>query len=332
MLGVSCRGAAAKSITAATLLTCTAIAGAQVDPAANYPARPIRLLTPAQPGGTTDILSRLLGMRLTEQLGKQVIVDNRPAGGGILAAETTARAVPDGYTIFMAYTQHTVAQSLYSKLPYHVVNDFTPVTQVTAAALLLVVHPSSPVKTMKEFLDWTKSAKEPLNFGSAGNGSGGHLAGELYKLLTGVKAQHIPYKGSGPAMTDLAAGQLSFNFTGLQAGLTFTRAGRLRAIAVTSAKRLPSLADVSTVAEAGLPGFEVVGWYGILAPPALPKPILDKLHGEIIKGMNHPDSQKVMRADGAEPIGSTPEAFREFLLADTTKWSKVVKASGMRID
>jgi tripartite-type tricarboxylate transporter receptor subunit TctC len=332
MQRVDCRNSIFRGVAAGALLALTGTAGGQVDPAANYPARPVRLLTPAQPGGTTDILSRLLGARLTEQFGKQVIVDNRPAGGGVVAAETTARAAPDGYTIFMAYTQHTVAQSLYSKLPYHVVNDFTPVTQVTAAALLLVVHPSSPVKTMREFVDWTKSAREPLNFGSAGNGSGGHLAGELYKLMTGVKAQHIPYKGSGPAMTDLAAGQLSFNFTGLQAGLTFTRAGRLRAIAVTSPKRLASLPEIATVAESGLPGFDVVGWYGILAPPALPKPILTKLHAEIIKGMNHPDSQKVMRADGAEPIGSTPEAFREFLLADTGKWSKVVKASGMRID
>lgn len=316
-----------------TLALVTGAVHAQAsDPIATYPVRPIRFLTPAQPGGTTDILARLLGVRLTEQLGKQIIVDNRPAGGGVVAAEATARGAPDGYTIFMAYTQHTVNASLYSKLPYHVINDFTPVTQGTAAALLLCVHPSAPAKTFKEFLTWTKSAQDPLNFGSAGNGSGGHLAGELYKLMTGVRAQHIPYKGSGPAMTDLAAGQLSFNFTGLQAGQSLVRAGRLRAIAVTSAKRLTTMPDVPTVTESGLPGFEVVGWYGVLAPPKLPKPILAKLHAEIVKGINHPDSQKVIRADGAEPIASTPEEFRAFLLADVAKWAKVVKAAGMRID
>ncbi len=298
------------------------------DDVANYPTRPVRFLTPAAPGGTTDFLARLFSARLSENLKQQFIVDNRASASGVLAAELTAQADPDGYTLFMAYHQHTINAALLPKLPYHPVNDFTPITQLTAAGLMLVVHPETPVKTFKDFMSWTKAQKGDLNFGSAGIGSGGHLAGELYKLLTGVKATHIPYKGTGPATTALLGKEYHFNFMGLSAATKLVAAGRLRGLAVTSPKRLGSMPEVPTVAESGIPGFEVVGWYGPIAPAKMSKPLLAKLHGEFIKILNEPEMKKAIFNQGAEPVGNSPEVFRKYMLADLEKWKKVVKASG----
>lgn len=237
--------------------------------AQDYPNRPIRLITPAAQGGTTDLLARLFGARLSETFKQQVLVDNRASASGVIAGEMTAKAEPDGHTLLLAYHQHTVNAALSSKLPYHAVNNFTPITQLTSAGLMLVVHPSAPPKTLAEFIDWTRNFKGALNFGSAGIGSGGHLAGELYKQLTGVKAEHVPYKGAGPAMMDLIANQYHYNFSGLQGAQTQIRAGKLRGIAITTPKRVASLPDVPAVAEA-LPGFEVVGWYGVIGPAGMP--------------------------------------------------------------
>lgn len=306
-------------------------AAAQPHAPSDYPNKPIRFITPAQPGGTTDILARLVGARLTDVFKQQVVVDNRASASGVIAAELTAKAPPDGYTIFMAYHQHTVNAALIKKLPYHPVNDFTPITQLTAAGLILVVNPSTPVKSLKEFLDWTRSYKGALNFGSAGNGSGGHLAGELYKVMTGVKAQHIPYKGSGPSLIDLVGGQYQFSFAGMQATASLIKSGRLRAIAVTAPKRVPSLPNIPAVAEE-LPGFEIVGWYGVLAPAKLPRPIVTRLHDEMVKIITLPNVRELITADGSEPVGSTPEEFRKYLLADLAKWEKLVKESGAKVD
>ena len=300
-------------------------------PAADFPNRPIRLITPAQPGGTTDILARIVGARLTDLFKQQVVVDNRASASGVIAAELTAKAPPDGYTLFLAYHQHTVNAALIKKLPYHPVNDFTPITQLTRAGLILVVNPSTPVKNLKEFLDWTKSYKGALNFGSAGNGSGGHLAGELYKVTTGIQAQHIPYKGSGPALIDLVGGQYQFSFVGMQAAASLIKSGRLRALAVTAPRRLPALADIPAVAEM-LPGFEVVGWYGVMAPPRLPKPLVTLLHDEIVKIISQQDVRERIVADGSETVGSAPEEFRKYLLSDLAKWEKLVKESGAKLD
>ena len=305
----------------------TAPAIAQSD----YPNRPIRLITPAAPGGTTDILARLVGAKLTDVLKQQVIVDNRASASGVIAGELTANAPPDGYTLFLAYHQHTVNAALNSKLPYHPVNSFTPITQLTTAGLMLVVNPSTPAKNLKEFVDWTRSFKGSLNFGSAGLGSGGHLAGELYNLAAGVKAQHIPYKGSGPALIDLVAGQYHYNFAGMQAAQTLVRSGKLRGLAVTNPKRVAVLPDLPAVAEV-LPGFEVVGWYGVAGPAKLPKPILTLLHTEIVKILNQPDIRERIVADGSEPVGSSPEEFRKFMLADLAKWAKLVKESGAKLE
>ena len=296
----------------------------------NYPSRPIRFITPAAPGGTTDQLARLFSARMTDVFKQQVIVDNRASASGVIAAELTAQAAPDGYTLLIPYHQHTINAALLPKLPYHPIDDFTPITQLTTAGLLLVVHPSTPVKNFKEFLAWTKDFKGALNFGSAGIGSGGHLAGELYKIMTGVNATHIPYKGTGPAFTALLGQEYHFNFAGLLAGSQFHRQGRLRALAITSPTRAPGLPEIPTVAESGLPGFDVVGWYGVFAPAKLPKPLLTLLHREIVKILNEPDMQKIIFNQGATAVGSSPEEFRKFLFADMEKWKKVVKASGAK--
>jgi tripartite-type tricarboxylate transporter receptor subunit TctC len=297
----------------------------------DYPTRPIRLITAAAQGGTSDILARLFAAHLTEALKQPVVVDNRASASGVIAGELTASAPPDGYTLLLAYHQHTVNAALNPKLPYHPVNSFTPITQLTTAGLMLVVNPATPVRNLAEFMDWTKNFKGPLNYGSAGNGSGGHLAGELFKLMTGVKAEHIPYKGSGPALMDLLAGQYHFNFAGIQAAQTLVRSGKLRGLAVTAPKRLAALPDLPAMAEA-LPGFEVVGWYGIIGPAGMPKPIVTRLHDELVKILNRPDIRERIVADGSEPAGTTPEEFRLFMLADLAKWAKLVKESGAKLD
>jgi len=297
----------------------------------DYPSRPIRLITPAAQGGTTDILARIFGAKLSEVFKQQVVVDNRASAAGVIAGQMTATAAPDGYTLLLAYHQHTVNAALNPKLPYHPVDSFTPITQLTSAGLMLVVNPSTPVNNLAEFVAWTRNFQGALNFGSAGIGSGGHLAGELYKLMAGVKAEHIPYKGAGPAMADLIAGQYHFNFSGLQGSQVQVRAGRLRAIAVTTPKRLAANPDLPAMAEA-LPGFEVVGWYGVIGPANMPQPLVKRLHEELVKALNQPDVRGRIEADGSEPVGSAPEEFRRFMHADLDKWAKLVKESGAKLD
>ena len=307
-------------------LAFAAAAGAQ-----DFPTRPIRLITPAAQGGTTDLLARIFGQRLSEVFKEQVLVDNRASASGTIAASMTASAPPDGHTLLLAYHQHTVNAALNPNLPYHPVESFTPIIQLTEAGFMLVVHPSTPVNSLAQFIDWTRTFKGSLNFGSAGIGSGGHLAGELYKLMTGVKAEHIPYKGSGPALQDLIGGQYHFNFAGLQAAQVQVRAGRLRGLAITTAKRVASLPDLPAVAEA-LPGFEVVGWYGVIGPAKLPQPVVARLHGELIRILNPPEVRERILADGSQPIGSSPEEFRRFMTADLEKWAALVKQSGAKFN
>lgn len=310
----------------AALLACAALAQAQ-----EYPTRPIRLITPAAPGGTTDLLARLFGAKLSESFGQQVIVDNRASASGVIAGEITAKAPPDGYTLLLAYHQHTVNAALNPNLPYHPVNDFTPITQLTTAGFLLVVNPASPPRNLAEFVDWTKKAQKPLNFGSAGLGTGGHLAGELYKQMTGVKAQHIPYKGTGPSLVDLMGGRYDFSFAGLVGAQVQVRAGKLRAIAITTPKRIAAMPELPAVAEA-LPGFEVVGWYGVIGPAGMPAPLVKRLHDELVRILALPDVKSRIAADGAEPAGTDSAAFRDFMAADLAKWAKLVKESGAKLD
>ena len=298
--------------------------------ASSWPTRPVRVLTPAAPGGTTDILARLFSDQLSRNIKQQFIVDNRASASGVLAAELTANAAPDGQTLILGYHQHIINAALLPKLPYHAINDFTPITQLTSAALLLVIHPATPAKDFKEFLAWAKNHKGPLNFGSAGIGSGGHLAGELFKLMTGVKALHIPYKGTGPSLTALLGQEHHFTFMGLVTGSRMAAAGKLRALGITSLKRAPGLPDIPTIAEQGLPGFEVEGWYGVLGPKGMPKPLVTRIHGEFMKVLHDPEMQKALVKMGSTAVGNSPEEFRKFLIGDLDKWSKVVKASGAK--
>lgn len=309
------------------LLGLAATAQAQKD----YPSRPIRLITPAAQGGTTDLLARIFGARLAEALKQPVVVENRASASGVIAGELTANAQPDGYTLLLAYHQHTVNAALIARLPYHPVDSFTPITQLTSAGFMLVVHPSAPVRDLREFVEWTRNFKGPLNYGSAGNATGGHLAGELYKQMTGVKAEHIPYKGSGPALSDLLAGQYHFNFAGIQAAQPLGRAGKLRALAVTAPKRLDAAPELPAVAEV-LPGFAVVGWYGVIGPAKLPEPIVARLHEELVRILNQPEVRTRIVTDGSEPVGSAPGDFRQFMLADLAKWAKLVRESGAKLD
>lgn len=324
-----CRGKLPLLLAALGLAVPMAPAQAADKAADDYPSRSVRLVTPAAPGGTTDFLARLLAPHLTKVWGQQAIVDNRGSASGVNGAEIVKNSAPDGYTLFIPYHQHTVNAALIAKLPYHPVDDFTAISQMTEGGLLLVVNPSHPAKNAKEFLQWARTTKDPVNFGSAGIGSGGHLAGELFKLMTKTQAQHIPYKGTGPAIIGLLGGEYHFNFMGLTGAFGQVRAGKLRGIAVTTSKRLPTAPDVPTLSEV-LPGFEVVGWYGVSAPAKLPKPLLEKIHAAIVSLVKSPEFIKIMRDNGSEAVSSTPEEFRQFQLADMKKWEDVVKRAGIK--
>jgi len=306
-----------------------AVPMAPAQAADNYPTRSVRIITPAAPGGTTDFLARLLAVHLTNSWSQQAIVDNRGSASGVNGAEITKNAAPDGYTLFMPYHQHTVNAALIAKLPYHPVNDFTPISQMTEGGLLLVVNPSHPAKNAKEFMQWARTSKDPINFGSAGIGSGGHLAGELFKLMSGTTAQHIPYKGTGPAIIGLLGGEYHFNFMGLTGAFGQVRAGKLRAIAVSTAKRLPTAPEVPALSEV-LPGFEVVGWYGVAGPAKMPKPLVAKIHAAVVSLVKSPEFIKTMRNNGSEAVSSMPEAFRQFMLDDMKKWGDVAKRAGIK--
>ena len=307
------------------------VALVSVAQAQDYPNRTIRLITPAAQGGTTDLLARLFGAKLSEIFRQQIIVDNRASASGVIAGDMTAKAAPDGYTLLLAYHQHTINAALNPNLPYHPVNDFTPITQLTRAGLLLVVNPASPPRTLQEFVEWTKKRSGELNYGSAGLGSGGHLAGELYNHLTGVKAQHIPYKGSGPALVDLLAGRYDYNFAGIQAAQPQVRSGKLRALAVTTPQRVAALPDMPAVSEV-VPGYDFVGWYGVIGPAGLPGNIVSRLHEELLRVLSQPDVRERIIADGSEPVGNSPREFRDFMNADLAKWARLVKESGAKLD
>jgi tripartite-type tricarboxylate transporter receptor subunit TctC len=298
--------------------------------AQEFPVKTVRIVTATAAGGSSDILARLFAGKLTEHYKPHtVIVENRASATGVLAGEMVANAAPDGHTLLLAYHQHTINAALGVPMPYHPVTNFTAITQLAAAGLLLVTHPSAPPRTLQEFVEWTR--KNPgLSFGSAGIGSGGHLAGELYKLMAGTKAEHIPYKGTGQALADLMGNQYNYNFSGLQAAVRLARDGKLRALAVTNPKRVDFLADIPAVSEA-IPGFDVVGWLGIIGPARIPDGIVRRLHGDINKVLASQDVQKTILNDGSLPTGSTPDEFRAFLQSDLAKWTRVVKESGMKV-
>jgi len=315
----------------ASLLALAAFAFAQA-PAA-YPTKPIRLVVPFPPGGATDILAREVAKHLTDAWGQSVVVDNRPGAGGNIGSELVARSAPDGYTLEMGTVgTHAINASLYSKMPYDHVKDFVPVILVAGVPNVLEVNPSVPVNSVQELLAYAKANPGKLNFASSGSGTSIHLSGELFKVMAGVQMTHVPYKGSAPALSDLLGGQVQLMFDNLPPSLPQIKAGKLRALAVTSSTRAPALPDVPTVAEAGLPGFEASSWFGVLAPAGTPPAIVAKLNAEIAKWLTTPEAKEKLANVGANIASGTPEDFARHIQAETAKWAKVVKESGAKVD
>lgn len=299
----------------------------------NYPTKPIRLVVPFTPGGSTDILARVVGQKLSEAYGQQVVIDNRPGAGGTIGMEMVARAAPDGYTIVMGHIGTiAVNPALYTKLHYDPVKDFMPITLIAMVPNMMSVNPKVPVNSVKELVALAKAKPGSLNYGSGGNGSAAHLATEYFKLMTKTDITHIPYKGTAPAVTDLIGGSLTMMITGVPPQMSFVKAGRLRALGVATAKRIPLFPDVPTIAEAGVPGYEATQWYGILAPVKTPKSIVDKLNGAIAKGVQTPEVRERLSGEAAEPVGNTVEEFGTFIKSEIARWGPVVKASGARAD
>ena len=295
-----------------------------------YPARPVRVLVSATPGGTIDLVARVLAPRLSEQTGQAFVVDNRAGAGGVIAAELVARAAPNGYTIGDVYTSFTTNAVLHRKPSYDPVTDFSPLMLVSASPLALVAHPGIGVDSVRDLLALARA--KPLHYASSGNGSGGHMCGELLKLLAKVSATHVPYKGAAAATSDVVAGQVQFQFAGPVTVVSLARSGRLKLLAVTSLKRNAALPDVPTLDEAGVAGFEVVNWFGMVAPARLPQALVTDLHRRMYAALQQPDARARLGGEGAEVLAGTPEAFAEFLRRDVAKWRKVVSASGMSLD
>lgn len=301
--------------------------------AQTYPSKPIRIVVPFPPGGPADILSRIIGQNLAESWGQQAVIDNRAGAGGNIGSEIVAKAPPDGYTLLMGFVgTHAINASLYSAMPYDNVKDFEPVSLVAMVTIVLVVHPSIPANSVKELIVVAKSRPGQLTFGSPGNGTPQHLAGELFNTMASVKMVHIPYKGAVPALTDLLGGRVSLIFSSMPPALPHVKAGKLRALAVTSAKRSSAAPNLPTIAESGLPGYEVINWYGILAPAGTPKEIVARLNSEILKILNIADVKERLSVQGAETFGSTPQEFAAYIRKETEKWAKVVKYSGAHLD
>ena len=326
-----------KSVLLNTLLVFTTVGistgtGAQAaskEPA--YPTKPVRFIVPQPPSGTADMLARMLGQKLSDSLGHQFVIDNRPGVSGTIGSDIVAKARPDGYTILMTLTSHTTTPSMYAKLPYDAIKDFAPVSMVTSAALILIVNPAVPAHSVKELIALAKSRPNQLNFTAAAIGSGGHLAGEMLKSMGGFTATYVNYRGTGPAIVALLANEVQFMFAGLLPAQVQIKANRVRGIAVTSLKRSPFIPDLPTVAESGLSSFEVVGWYGVLAPAGTPPSIVRRLNTEIVKVLGLPDIRERIAGQGAEVVGDTPAHFDSFLKADIARWAPIIKASGARV-
>ena len=298
-----------------------------------YPTTPVTIIVPFAAGGTTDILARIIGQALTAELGQSVVVDNRAGAGGNIGGQAAAKATPDGHTLFMGTVgTHAINASLYKKMPFDPVKDFAPLTRVANVPNLLVANPAQPYKSVKDLIAYAKANPGKVNFGSSGNGSSIHLSGELFKRLAKVDMQHVPYKGSAPAVTDLLGNQIDIMFDNMPSAIQHVRSGKLAPLAVTTAKRSPELPNVPTIAEAGVPGYEATSWFGMFAPAGTPAPVLAKLNAAIVKVLAQPDVKKKINEQGAEVYSETPEQFAAFIQAESVKWGKVVKESGASLD
>ena len=321
--------AAARSIFAAM---CTVVAGSSTVLAQQYPAKPVRIVVGFPAGGAVDILARSLGAQLSQAMAQQFVIDNRGGASSIIGADLAAKSPPDGYTLLMVSGAHAVNPSLYKKLPYDTERDFAPISLVAASSYILVVHPSLPVKSVRELITFAKQHRGQVNYASSGNGGLPHLSGELFKVKAGIEMTHIPYKGSAAVTTAVLAGQVPIMFSNLISTMPQVQAGRFRALGVTSATRLPAAPDIPTIAEAGLPGYEVTGWYGFLAPAGTSPEIVSRLSAQTAKAMHAPEVLKRLSSEGVDPVGSTPEAFAKVIHEDIAKWAEVVRISGAKVD
>jgi len=321
-----------KTIRTVSLLALALAAAALPAIAQNYPVKPLRIIVPFPAGGTTDILARAVGQKLTEEWKQQVVIDNRPGAGANIGAEVAAKSPPDGYTLFGISTIHCINPSLYSKLAYDPIRDFTPVTLVAETSQVLAVHPSLPVKTVKEFIAYAKARPGQLNYSSAGNGSQPHLTAEMFKTQTGISYVHVPYKGAPPAMIDLLAGQVALTFATAPSAVPHVKSGKIRALGVSTAKRISALPEVPTIAEAGVAGFEASGSNGLVVPAGTPQAIVERLNATIVKIVNEPAMRKYLSEQGADPRTMTIAEYGDYLKSEVAKWAKVVKASGAKID
>lgn len=310
---------------------CAALSSAAF--AQGYPAKPVRMIIPFSAGGAADVPGRIVTQKLAESLMQQVIVDNRPGAGSTIGAEAAAKAAPGGYTLFMISNTHFVSAALHKKLAYDALHDFTPVTQITSAPNVLVVHPSMPVKTVRDLIALAKARPGQIDYASSGNGSTQHLTGALFASMAGIHMTHIPYRGSGPVTADLLGGQVQVAFPGIAGMLPHIRSGKLRALGVTGNKRSPELPDLPTIAEAGVKGYEMVAWFGVSGPKGLARDIQMKLHGDLLGVLQTAEMRRNLQAVGQEPAWQdSPTRFQEFLRAESEKWVRVVKASGATVN
>ena len=314
-------------LAAAGLAACVSTALAQV-----YPDRPLRLIVPYAPGGGTDLTSRLIGRQLTTSINQQVIVDNRAGGASNVGCEIAARSAPDGYTLLMAGISFSINVSIFPKLSYDPLKDFDPVSLVATVPLIVVVHPSVPATSIRELIALAKAKPGTLNYGSGGTGTANHIAGELFKFMTATDIVHVPYKGGGPALADIVGGQIQLLFNTMTSTVGFMNTGKLRALAVTGKERSPAVPNLPTVIEAGIPGYDVGAWFGIVVPRGTPRARVNVLNSEIVRITRLPEAREQFAAQGAEAIGSTPEAFGKHLRVEIDKWAKVAKAAKLRAD
>jgi tripartite-type tricarboxylate transporter receptor subunit TctC len=315
------------------LLALAAVAVAPGAAAQSYPSRAVKLVVPFPPGGPLDATGRLVAQKLTDAWGQPVVVENKPGAGGNIGADLVAKSAPDGYTILLgALSTHAINPTLYPNMPYDAVKDFAPITLLATTPNVLVVNPSLPVSSVKELIAYAKANPGKLAFGSGSNGSAGHLAGELFKVETGTDVIHVPYKGAAPAMQGLLAGDVQFMFDNLASATPQVKAGKLKALAVTTARRSPLAPDLPTMTEAGLPGFDITTWYGLMAPAGTPSAIVAKWNAEVTRILNAPDVKERLAAQGAEAAPMTPDQFAAFIKAEIPKYARVIKASGAKVD
>jgi len=320
-----------KSAAAALTALCCSLYWSEI-PAQQYPSKPARIIVPFGAGGPADIYARYLAQRLQEPLGQSFVIDNRPGAGSIIGTDLVAKSPPDGYTLLLMSNTHTVNESLVPKKPFALMKDFLPIAPINYSDLVLVVHPSVPAKSIKELIALAKAKPNGLNYASSGTGTPYHMAGELFKSMAGVQIVHIPHKGSGEARTSVMSGQVEIMLDAITTMAPMARAGRVRALGTTGAKRSTVLPDVPTIAEAGVKDYEATIWLGIMAPTGTPKPIVDRLNAEIGKIVARPDVKKAWNEQGAEPMAMTPAEFEKFLNADIAKWAHVVKVAGVKPD